>query len=84
MDDAKLAAIVEAVVKELLATGAIAASAQAAMTHADTPAPVAPPPVVGGPVLTIDLPDPTTRREPADWTPSSGSSCTPTSWVRPC
>lgn len=60
MDDAKLAAIVEAVVKELLATGAIVASADAAMAHADTPAPVAPPPAVGGPVLTIDLPDPTT------------------------
>ncbi len=59
MDDAKLAAIVEAVVKELLATGAIGASADAAMTPADTPAPVAPLPAVGGPVLTIDLPDPT-------------------------
>ena len=59
MDDVKLAAIVEAVVKELLAAGAISAPAT-------SPAPVAQQPVAAsaiptsGPALTIDLPDPTT------------------------
>jgi ethanolamine ammonia-lyase small subunit len=73
MDDAKLAAIVEAVVKELLAAGAISAPAT-------SPAPVAQKPVAAsaipasGPALTIDLPDPTTAaaryapgvKQPAD------------------
>lgn len=62
MDDAKLAAIVEAVVKELLAAGAIAAPAQAPATAAPiasqpaAPSSAAP---VHTPALTIDLPDPT-------------------------
>lgn len=58
MDDAKLAAIVEAVVKELLVAGAIAAPATAAPSASQpaTPASTAP---VHAPALTIDLPDPT-------------------------
>lgn len=60
MDDAKLAAIVEAVVKELLATGAMSAP-----PNSPAPPVVAPPVTVPaaadpGPSLTIDLPDPTT------------------------
>jgi ethanolamine ammonia-lyase small subunit len=60
MDDAKLTAIVEAVVKELLAAGAIVAPASAAATSPVAPAPVAATPVASGLALSIDLPDPTT------------------------
>ncbi len=74
MDDAKLAAIVEAVVKELLATGAIAAPATSATPPAIEPPVVATATLTSGPALTIDLPDPTTPerryapgvRQPAD------------------
>ena len=60
MDDAKVAAIVEAVVKELLAAGAIAtpASSPAPQTVAQPVTPAAT--MASGPALAIDLPDPTT------------------------
>ena len=60
MDDAKLAAIVEAVVKELLAAGAIAAPATSAAPPAITPPVAATAIPASGPALAIDLPDPTT------------------------
>ncbi|HHY56498.1 MAG TPA: ethanolamine ammonia-lyase subunit EutC [Chloroflexi bacterium] len=74
MDDAKLAAIVEVVVKELLATGAIAAPATSATPPVIEPPVVATATLTSGPALTIDLPDPTTPerryapgvRQPAD------------------
>ncbi|MBI5296675.1 MAG: ethanolamine ammonia-lyase subunit EutC [Chloroflexi bacterium] len=63
MDDAKLAAIVEAIVRELKASGAVQSSAPTAAPVSWTPS--APPsfpamsPTFGG-SLNIDLPDPTT------------------------
>ena len=63
MDDAKLAAIVDAIVRELKASGAVQSSAPTAAPAAWTPS--APPsfpamsPTFGG-SLNIDLPDPTT------------------------
>lgn len=74
MDDAKLAAIVEAVVKELLAAGAIAAPGTSAAPPAIAPPVAAAPIPTSGSALTIDLPDPTTSerryapgvRQPAD------------------
>lgn len=74
MDDTKLAAIVEAVVKELLAAGAIAAPAGTSPGNGGAPTPATPTPAVVGPALVIDLPDPATPerryapgvRHPAD------------------
>lgn len=60
MDEAKLAAIVEAVVKELLAAGAIAAPAPAPALPSGAAPVTAPAIPTSGPALTIDLPDPTT------------------------
>jgi len=59
MDDAKLAAIVEAVVKELLAAGAISAPATSSAPVAQQSVAASAFPT-SGPALTIDLPDPTT------------------------
>ena len=67
MDEAKLSAVIEAVVKELLAAGVVAAAPGQPAAPPPPPAPVA----VGiastvvsavsvGPALIIDLPDPTT------------------------
>lgn len=60
MDDTRLAAIVEAVVKELLAAGAIAAPATSPAPPAIAPPVTTPAIPTSGPALTIDLPDPTT------------------------
>lgn len=63
MDEARLTALVEAVVKELQATGALAA----ATASISAPAPAALTPPAPSDELSIDLPDPTTaeaRREP--------------------
>lgn len=66
MDEAKLSAVIEAVVKELLAAGVVAsAPGQPAAPLPPAPVIVAPTltavsAVSAGPVLTIDLPDPTT------------------------
>jgi ethanolamine ammonia-lyase small subunit len=63
MDDAKLAAIVDAIVRELKASGAVQPSAPTAAPAAWTPSPPqlfpARPATFGG-SLNIDLPDPTT------------------------
>ena len=60
MDDAKLAAIVEAVVKELLAAGAMAPPVNPPAPPVVAPPVMAPAAADPGPTLTIDLPDPTT------------------------
>lgn len=60
MDDAKLAAIVEAVVKELLAAGALAAPESSPTPLAAAQPAVALTRPTSGPALVVDLPDPTT------------------------